>query len=676
MKPAFKIKIAAVLWVTSLLLAGQTAMAQNPGISETDLFTKGYPRAFFFRTSEGLTSVGYDDWNKTFSRLGGIMGKCLDEEIPGRSSNIPFFSRFKQEHPEQLVLLHYNGNGRDPRDGSDNFYAGHWLYYEGTKPMENIPAASGVTEIKVEDPSIFKTGIGRYKNSNEDIGICRLTPDGKPDWNYAEQVQLLSVNQEMGTIKVQRGQFGTSPKLFEAGQALLCPHVTEGPWGENNNLLWLYNHSTGCPINKEGKTCDDILAEEFGRRFSDQGELKLFDGVEFDVLWNEVSHPSFGRTVDVDCDGVGDNGIIDGVNVYSVGVFNFCKKIRAAIGDDKLIMADGMTAQFQRGIGYLNGIESEGWPVHRDPEVKDWSGGWNRHMFWNQNAFEPAFSYVNFKYLQNLKELPPVSRQRLIWATAQLMDARFTHGGYRVQKPDNGIYVEIIDELVAGTRHEKYWLGNPLEPAVRTALQQPDVLKGIAAEVTSGFIKKCSGEHVSFRKESNALRVSKSTEGDMKFTISGIPCDGPDLIVSMKIKCDPRKGYPEEMPRLLQVSMEGKNKLMSYVNGEWFHATFYFRDVNVKMTNLEFEVESNENLWIKDLTVHAYPDVVYRRFENGIVIANPAHHEVEFDLKKVAEGVQYFHLRGTQDPETNNGKRAEDKMMLGERSGLFLEIKK
>src|SRR5689334_15988935 len=79
-----------------------------------------YPRAFFFRSSEGAAAnprSSYEQSDRTFSRLVGIEGKVLEEEVPGRSvKNIEFFTRFKGEHPEQLVLLHYNGNARDPRE--------------------------------------------------------------------------------------------------------------------------------------------------------------------------------------------------------------------------------------------------------------------------------------------------------------------------------------------------------------------------------------------------------------------------------------------------------------------------------------------------------------------------------------------------------------------------------
>ena len=140
------------------------------------------PRAFFFRQAEGLAArrdVSYQPWEQTFDRLMGIEGKVLDEEIVGRSvKNIEFFTRFKHRHPDQLVLLHFNGNARDPRWESDRFFAGHWVYHSGTKVTSDIPAEAGETEIRVANASLFKVRMGRYRNRNEDVGLCMLDGQG------------------------------------------------------------------------------------------------------------------------------------------------------------------------------------------------------------------------------------------------------------------------------------------------------------------------------------------------------------------------------------------------------------------------------------------------------------------------------------------------------------------
>ena len=100
------------------------------------------------------------------------------------------FTRFKQQHPDQLVLLHYNGTARDPRDHIARLHAGHWLYYNGATIRGDIPAESGELEIKVDRPELFRTGIGRFRNTNEDIGLCELDSANRPDWSRSEQVQL------------------------------------------------------------------------------------------------------------------------------------------------------------------------------------------------------------------------------------------------------------------------------------------------------------------------------------------------------------------------------------------------------------------------------------------------------------------------------------------------------
>lgn len=153
-----------------------------------------YPRVYFFRQSESLAAnkdVSYQKWQKAFERLMGIEGKVLEEEeVRGRSiRNIDFFTRFKQRHPEQLVLLHFNGNARDPCYESARFFAGHWIYYNGTKILSDVPAQEGITDIHVENPQLFKVNMGRYGDRNEDIGLCMLDADGRPHWHVSEKAR-------------------------------------------------------------------------------------------------------------------------------------------------------------------------------------------------------------------------------------------------------------------------------------------------------------------------------------------------------------------------------------------------------------------------------------------------------------------------------------------------------
>ena len=86
---------------------------ESGGYSSTLISQDVYPRVFFFRASERPgkdPGLSYQKWEAAFERLMGIMGKVQDEEIPGLSKrNIDFFTRFKKRHPDQVVLMHYNG---------------------------------------------------------------------------------------------------------------------------------------------------------------------------------------------------------------------------------------------------------------------------------------------------------------------------------------------------------------------------------------------------------------------------------------------------------------------------------------------------------------------------------------------------------------------------------------
>ncbi|MDF3078984.1 MAG: hypothetical protein K0S09_2873 [Sphingobacteriaceae bacterium] len=664
-----------LIWLLLLLIVITIAIEgfrNYSSFDKVDLFHSGYPRAFFFRRSEGLVVAGYEKWSKTFSRLGGIMGKTQEEELIGRSASLPFFQKFKAEFPSQAVFLHYNGNARDPLQNK-NFFDGHWLYYEGTQLLQDVPASSVEMVIKVAKANIFKIKTGRGNLKNDDLAICRLNSDGSPDWNHAEQLKLVSADYENNTLTVLRGQYGSSAKAFAAGKSLVSPHAVEGPWGDTNNLLWLYNHSAACPRDKNGNTCDDILVSELASKFNKGGEMSMFDGLEFDVLWNELKteNNTSSRKIDVNADGKGDNGIVNGVNLYSIGVFNFCKAMRSALGPEKLIMADGMTTQFQRGVGYLNGIESEGWPDLRDTAIIDWAGGWNRHQFWTANAFKPAFSYINFKYAQNIEE-PPIERQRLVWAAAQLLGVGSTSSGVPIEKPKDGIMIAPLDELFAGTEQKRYWLGMPTSGPVRLAFSQPDLLNGVGTSLKESFLDKISGEGISKSVTEGAIRVSAARQ-NLKFQIGDIPAKNSDIVISMKIKGKPRAAYPAGMPRLFTLSSTAQPfKQMSFVNDKWFDAIFYFRDVKEASIALNVEIESFEDLFIKDIKVYAYPDAVYRRFENGIVLINPSRHPFTFNLDQIAPGINYARLKGTQDPGTNNGQPVGKSLTLGERQGLFL----
>ena len=66
-----------------------TALARD--IGELTLLGPDYPRVFFFRASEAACSPRayptYEDWERNFNGLMGIMGKCLAIMTDGRNQS-------------------------------------------------------------------------------------------------------------------------------------------------------------------------------------------------------------------------------------------------------------------------------------------------------------------------------------------------------------------------------------------------------------------------------------------------------------------------------------------------------------------------------------------------------------------------------------------------------------
>jgi hypothetical protein len=112
----------------------------------------------------------------------------------------------------------------------------------------------------------------------------------------------------------------------------------------------------------------------------------------------------------------------------------------------------------------------------------------------------------------------------------------------------------------------------------------------------------------------------------------------------------------------------------TFANQADFHSAFYFPKVAARSVDVEFRIEGAEPLYIRNLTVHAHPDAIYREFEHGAVFANPGFESYAFDLAKLLPGKSYRRLRGTekQDPKTNDGSAVGATLQLPARDGLFL----
>jgi hypothetical protein len=652
-----------------LLFEMQVVYSQTP-VKDLDIFNAGYPRCFIFWTNtypmSTNSSISATQLDATFMMLNGVCSP---------STSWAKFNDFKKKHPEQFCYLFTAGSTAsefiseyDPYIRK-NFYDGHWVYFAGTKITADLIGET--TIIPVQNTGAFFTG--------EDVALCKLDENGKPDWNYVEHVKCNSINSANSTITVTRGMYGSTKKVFTGNSAWAAAHA-QFDWGSGTGgKSWTINHSTTCPKNAQGKTIDDLLIEQFSALFLPGGTLENYDGLEFDLSYNLPSAVVVNdRGFDTNGDGIADNGIFNGKNEFGIGLNNFHERLRTALGDSILILGDGNQEKHQRSYGILNGFESEWWPKYGDGALRHWSNGINYTNFWKQNSRKPSLNYFNHKIGGENREdglAIPYNLHRLVFAAAQFTDAVLTthRTALPVQEPGN-IYT-IWDEFVKGKEKEKNWLGMPQAPAVRLALNKPDLLNGIGKFITSGFLNKFTGTGASFAIDKGAIKVTSTDGKPLKFTINAIPCSGIDLFLSFKMKGEMMAGYPVNYARYVLLNpTSGDIDPEFYVNQEWFNNCVSLRKVSGSSVNLVFEIDGSEPVWISDFTVHAHPDAIYRNFENGVVIANPSDHNYEFNLTEIRPGTELSRIMGSslQDPMTNNGAIVGEKVTLGNRDALFL----
>ena len=474
-----------------------------------------------------------------------------------------------------------------------------------------------------------------------------------------------------------------------AGKSYAAAHCSEGPWAKNANLLWSYNYCPACPKDSSDRTCADAFVDDLAELFSARGALSAFDGLEFDVLFNNC--PGGGkRAPDCNADGKPDSGIFNGFNEYGAGVVEFCRDLRRRLGKDRLIMADGALGpggeRSQRAFGALNGIESEGWPNLGDWKFEDWSGGLNRLAFWRDNAAAPALSYINHKYNAPSPDpgrpaYPdvPFSTHRLVFAAAAFTDAAVCSSLPPPRQSDG--LVGIWDEFRMGAENRLGWLGKPVGPMVRLALSKPDLLNGVGKPVGPDLLRLITSEDAAISLDHGRLKLRAKDPDASEFhaTLKGLSCSGPDLFVSITIRAEPI--YPTDMARIAHVALSTdkpvggrKPGFMTWMGPRAFDAGFYFPNLASREADLALTFESSEPVYIEQITAHACPDALCRPFEHGVVIANPSPQPYTFDLSRLfpARTLRRFKGTPTQDPATNNGQPVGAAVTLGPQDALFL----
>lgn len=615
------LRLKLIFIFTCISVAGY---AQN--LSELAVFDGNYPKAIYFRNVENSAAdenISYQDWAKRWSKLDGMVVKALDEEIPGRSGVAQHkFIQYKKDNPTKLMLLHFNGNARDPRFDPQAFMATDWTYFVGTYATQDIPLMTKDTEIFVRNTEVFRVKQGSKTAYNDDIAIVPMTASGKLDWNAAEQVTLLSIHKKEKLIKVRRAQFGTSAKGFSSGLAYLAPHVSQPPAAPySQQSLWRYNFANW----QDGSGIDQRLSDNLMSYLGDTGPLKQFDGIEFDVLADirGLNHQSRTAPIDYNGDGVASELDSQFQQRYRQGVYQFLAALRDKLGANRLILADGNETNQQRAFGIINGIESETWPSHWDPEIEQWSSGINRHLFWLENSLKPSMSYIKLGELPlkgggSMK--PSDNTRRLRVAAALFMDAVIAPA-FRPK----GKKLDNWPELSGGAKQYRSWLGQ-----ARSSLKYHQFGNEIPLryKVVSDMAKVTISD--------DEFHIKKQKDKPLTFSITFDLIRSHDIVLNMVTTATSYAENSNGRVSYISVAPNGDyhQKNMTWSGNDKFNSRFYFKGLGVGLNSLHFGSDAEE-LVLSKLILTPGVEIVYREFEHGLVVANPFQQPIRIDLKNL-----------------------------------------
>lgn len=642
-------------------------------LDKLEIFEEEYPRAGYFRVAEFAIRKfyngdegGYRPWSRRMAELSGIMGKTEYEELLDNNPHeqiYTWFKRFKDEYPEKFVIVHMNGRGRIPNYRLEKFSPGHWLYFEGSDVQTSLPAATESKYrkemwIEVDDPSHFRMDNGMRFNRPDDITLVRKKADGTFDWEHAEYVRLIEIRGNQ--LLVQRAMFNSEARAFEAGKTYAAPHVMGGPWETTYNMVWYYNLSTACPRDARGKSCADVLLEELSGNFAEGGRWETFDGVQFDVMMSipttgyHERRKALGQRADVNMDGKQDDGMIDGVQTYGIGCYDFLTRLRAAVGPDRIIAADGREHGCQRtGNGTLNGVEMEGIPEQRPYGYITWSTTYNMLNLWKPLTANPKFNYGAFRYNtpDHLSRKEMFQYYRLGFAQSVFTDSFILCNSWLTLHE-----IPNLRELFDLDKHEPVvgWLGKPLSEARFMAAEAPDQLNGMGNPICPGILTDApsrpsvhASQPVTYATaeftEEGVLEITPTKERDVfGFVLRNVPYISDEVYVEVTMRSTGKgAATPEGYNRALVVSANQQQKRFmeqrSVVTEKWTTHRFYFANTYDCMTrtklvynpkgehqfNLRFMMQDTDSsIEIKKITVHSASEIVERTFEHGVVVAN------------------------------------------------------
>lgn len=449
------------------------------------------------------------------------------------------------------------------------------------------------------------------------------------------------------------------------------------------------------------------------------------DGFVFDVSAGTF-HPSgrISRQSDCDVEGTPDYFYFKGLDFWALGMYDFFSYLRHGVagefdglGQELALASDANTNEETRFFDLLNGAEYEFGTVNPfRPRTHMYSSNLDRYLLWSTRSRTPRLSYIHNKYptdtyhggtTDDLAFYMHDNYYRLDMATAcmgtgYVGNAVSRPGGHsavayperKQQIKEHGTALPLDwDEYHCGDANTRNWLGRPLAPPVRLThhLDRSDFVW--RANSASAVLTTDPGYEAEIAKPNGDGSVTAVIQEvqpwlNTSFKIRlGIPVRGlkKDQEYALRFRAQAPSPYGKVDPRYASIPRNLEVRLTAdSVTGPAQESLVFAGDREIVLTltapadgdgRLEFGLaEEPGEITLSDINLReGCADVLYRRFENGLVMLNgSATTPYVFDLKTLVPREAYQRIRGNQDPEHNSGEMVGGSLTLAPRDGIFL----
>ncbi len=645
-------------------------------VSDTTLADRPFPRI----TTGPLKKI---DTPERFSKYSMIAVKPsrfdwlkqvqeINPETMGLRIFAPFgYQGFNDTNPCTLASGMPFGETGDATTGC-SVYAGHWLYSPGSILATAITAST--TSLRVTDASRFIAD--RY------IVIY----DGAPGaFVNAEHAKVTAVNTATNTLTLTSRGLKSTARFHPAG-AIVATHVI-GNGDTSEPELWVYNLSTTCPRDANGRQFNEVMASWISENYSRDPSGRLtsakLEGILYDSDFHFIDDAGNDKSADVNNDLVLDNGVSPtGDNYWGNGLSAFYDMVRERLPN--AVIVGGVIEA--RGYTTNNGTQLEGWPQRNitpsaTPDYREINGRMTAY------SVQMRHGQVGPRYCEGINKMPT----KLYPSAADPNPPNNTgfRFGFGLMLLDDGYYGQqnwhVIDpwwdeyavDVVRGSptfghaiastpenesliRSHSGWMGFPLGPRYR--VYDPVAFAPERSLLTNGTfdvdLSGWTGSNVTVTIDteadnrqdgSGALRISQHLSYAPTYARAFVR--GPNVSLISGRQYTLAFSVRSSAIRTIQVAVGDQTEVLT-IPDIWSRQVFTFTAERTGQHPLRLNVgRENTDLLVDSMyLLEGNADVFRRDFDNAVVVVNATPSVRTVDL-----GGTFMHIQGTGQDPINNG---------------------